>query len=265
MSTTPPTSPETFTLFPLLPLEIRRMIWDIIFEPRVVYLQDHLFKLALRRSIHSNAAVDREDFAHPARGYQSSPRIPATVCRESLAIVSERRTKAFGTEFIPPNTWFDFQRDILYLCGCDPCHGGGEYQAKLLSSETTRVERLAVFNPFSEYLSTHIRWPRRVLEAFPNVKHLMIVDKQHGQQESDVVMMDGVLNIQKAIATLLETEVIEPSVEDKLEKLQQERRRILEYCRSPQTMNLIKNIFLESRPSDMPLIERRTFTTRENE
>jgi hypothetical protein len=135
---------------------------------------------------------------------------------------------------------------------------------RLLSIDSTRVERLAVFNVFEEHNLSYIRWLRRVLEAFSNVKHLIIVDRQHFGPEDDVVMMDGVLNIEKAIATFLETQVIEPSIEDRLAKLQRERREILEY-RSPETMSMIKHQFLESCPLSMPIIERRTITTGEME
>jgi hypothetical protein len=80
----------------------------------VIFDEDpyHTNKCPRRRSFWSRWGSD-----HKPRGFKSyQPFIPLlALCWESYNIFSQFYTSAFGTVYGYPETWFDYERDTLYL------------------------------------------------------------------------------------------------------------------------------------------------------
>lgn len=114
----------SFHYFPLLPVEIQRIIWEtaiILSEPRIVYIKETF----------GNPLVDGKDKESHLNGFRNhqigNVNLPhqytsqATVsllyiCRLSRGIASGVYTRAFATHPTSSYVWFDFGRDVLSPC-----------------------------------------------------------------------------------------------------------------------------------------------------
>ncbi|KAE8454594.1 hypothetical protein EG329_000217 [Mollisiaceae sp. DMI_Dod_QoI] len=86
---------QEFSPFSRLPKELRILIWEAaIPDPRILHL-----------GFYGDSGL---------RSQTPSPSL-LSVCRESLEVMSKFYTKTFGTVLSAPITWFDFQRDTLYI------------------------------------------------------------------------------------------------------------------------------------------------------
>lgn len=89
------TASRKFHLFHMLPREVQLYIWEVALpDPRIVHLKAV-----------SNEAVN------------SATPVPAlfSVCRDSREAVLKHYENTFQTVFSARTTWFDYQRDTLYI------------------------------------------------------------------------------------------------------------------------------------------------------
>lgn len=95
---------QVFTLFPKLPLEIRRMVWEAAIQPRLIR-----FQMTTICSPHTPTKIPRQ--------YSSAPIPPLLhTCVESReAMQAAGYELAFGTDYQAPQTWFNFAQDVLYV------------------------------------------------------------------------------------------------------------------------------------------------------
>lgn len=149
---------SSFTLFPLLPVELRNYFYASCIQPRIVHLETRRWTR----------------FTH----FWSRSPIPVLLhtCRES------RRTMqvcgyelAFATETTKPLTWYNFKHDMLFLGyiwsttgTCLPPREWSTTESCLQSRDKTRLERLAVSQHWEEndVISTLI--------SFAHVKELFL-------------------------------------------------------------------------------------------
>jgi hypothetical protein len=223
---------STFTLFPELPYDLRYMIWMTARPgPRLVYL--HSFHLKsfkchrvwsdCRASKRGNKRFFREDNyetdeqklipcckrtnIEPCTGFKSyEPSIPLlAACRESYSIFSQFYTRAFGSAAAFPETWFDIERDTLYLDIWSPTAvpdyprylsqpaPGGEarYMPEHLGLDAERVQTLAVDSLKSSRFDYQV-WLARILQHFKNVGKIFFVKSSgyRGPEEVDLVLED---------------------------------------------------------------------------
>ena len=223
---------STFTLFPGLPYDLRYMIWMTARPgPRLVYL--HSFHLKsfkcyrvwsdCRASKRGNKRFFREDnyetdeqklIPHwkrtniePCTGFKSyKPSIPLlAVCRESYSIFSQFYTRAFGSAAAFPETWFDSERDTLYLDIWSPTGAPdypwylpqldfrveARYMPEHLGLDAERVQTLAVGSLNSSSFDYQV-WLERILQHFKNLGKILFVESSgyRGPEEVDLVLED---------------------------------------------------------------------------
>ncbi|KAE9366464.1 hypothetical protein N431DRAFT_429340 [Stipitochalara longipes BDJ] len=161
----------SFPQFNELPKELRVMIWHAaIPDPRVVYLRHEFLPFYTTTRVWSDKAVD-ETFQGDDEHCDGDPTFfDATgetdegdygpedqckklaspcalpnllfVCHESYQVAIKYYEKAFGSHHSFPETWFDFERDALYL---DWGSKGPELSLDdFLSSEASRVRHLVM-------------------------------------------------------------------------------------------------------------------------
>ncbi|KAH8690133.1 hypothetical protein BGW36DRAFT_433087 [Talaromyces proteolyticus] len=172
---------QSFTLFSLLPTELRLQIWEqatISILPRLVLLEPK--QLSIPRYENSPAQQ-----VAPKWGFRSYCQLPGalTACRESFEVTSKYYQRSFGTGQACPQTWFNFERDYLYLKAPswrDPLNPKVQlsYQAMLdsLSLEERRKIQHLVLSDYLDILPDNIINPTRdealleVIKSFEHVK-----------------------------------------------------------------------------------------------
>jgi hypothetical protein len=200
-----------FPQFNQLPKELREMIWEAALpDPRVVYVKKEFMEQYYCTRVWSDKAIDEtfnspkkvptffdlhenedalkkllyhsdseEDFGRDwRRGLRSRCPPPNLlfVCRESYEVMTSHYQKAFGGFDAFPDTWFDFERDILYLdwdVYDEPPMKPGDF----LSLNACKVRNLAMFDHdvFYKHYDDYEFWLCEVLNVFTNVKQLTIV------------------------------------------------------------------------------------------
>jgi hypothetical protein len=133
---------------------------------------------ALREPIYRSDS--EEDFGPDwRRGLKSRCQPPNLlfVCRESYEVMTRHYQKAFGGFSAFPETWFDFERDILYL-DWDVYDQRPIKPEDFPSLNACKVRNLATFDNdvldelhYDDYES----WLCEILNVFTNVKQLTIV------------------------------------------------------------------------------------------
>ncbi|KAH9218315.1 hypothetical protein DL95DRAFT_458566 [Leptodontidium sp. 2 PMI_412] len=138
-------------------------------------------------------------------GFCSNTSIPiATVCQESRGIVAQRFTLAFGSESMPPTTWFDFSIDTLDWGFSD--HGFEQWKPVRdasrrfsrhdLSADVQKIHQLVLNDGHTinteliPYQYVEFRWENfaewihDILETFVNVQSLIVADADMHYQVS---------------------------------------------------------------------------------
>jgi hypothetical protein len=200
-----------FLQFNRLPKELREMIWEAALpDPRVVYVTQESIETYFCTRVWSDKAID-ETFNSPKkvptffdlhededalekllyysnsgegfgpdwrRGLRSRCPPPNLlfVCRESYEVMTRHFEKAFGGYNVFPDTWFDFERDILYLdwdIYDEPLMKPGDF----LSLNACKVRNLATFDDVFDdhHYDDYESWLCEILNVFTNVKQLTTV------------------------------------------------------------------------------------------
>jgi hypothetical protein len=214
--------PSFFPKFNKLPKELRVMIWHAaIPDPRIVYLKQDYMPVYYCTRVWSDKALD-DTFDHddkiptffdfhdrkhvswgvfrPGPGLKCGPKYNSIglrslcpppnllfVCRESFEVATKHYTKAFGTCNASPSTWFDFERDTLYL-DWDIIAEEELVPRDFLISEASRVRHLATFDfPQRSHWSNFMRgvdypdyesWLCEIFSVFTNLTQLTVVLEQ---------------------------------------------------------------------------------------
>jgi hypothetical protein len=105
-------------------------------------------------------------------------------------------TKAFGTTDIPAETWFDFQRDTLYI-HFNMCRIEDSLFYKELSKDLKRVRNLALGgvwvgpswrDPFTGHFGIPLRF---IIPTFGNLETVTLVDAHHkANRTADLAVAD---------------------------------------------------------------------------
>jgi hypothetical protein len=120
---------KIFTKFKDLPKEIRLLIWTFALPgPRVVYLKQYALAadVAMVRDIRAGNIVgttsldgikDDRGGLDSLWGFRSPTPIPALLlaCHESFEVASRSYSRQFSALGAIPQTYFDFDRDILFI------------------------------------------------------------------------------------------------------------------------------------------------------
>lgn len=200
-----PSDPEpdtrSFTIFTRLPEQLRYMIWrEALPGPRIVHLRRRLLKLP--------------DGKTRSFGYESPSTIPmAYVCRESYMVALEEYSQVFsGGLGSIPQTWFNFNRDTLYLdCGPITEHLQVEMNCLSWTPEFEKVKRLAIFSyPLETYgYPQHIRaflmhgfilesWIYYIL-THGSITNVIFINKHHSSTTYDDLTL---IDLQNPAASL---------------------------------------------------------------
>ncbi|KAG4414940.1 hypothetical protein IFR04_011917 [Cadophora malorum] len=201
-----------FELFNRLPIELRLKIWEAALPgPRVVNIREKRLKKTRR---------GRDMVA-----LTSDTKAPSVLfaCRESYSVASKFYMPSFAFADSIPETYFDHQRDILYLrfdtfallpyddlvsCTIDEL----EY---LYDSANLRVQNLAVLlDPDPDQITNMARHDTlaNILFLFGNVKNLTLVlghFDQEGDDQGDILLMEPI-DVTKTCHNY-ETMFLEPS------------------------------------------------------
>lgn len=232
---TRPSQEPSHPLFPnfsKLPLELRLFIWHAAStpDPRVVYLALEKVPFYASRRVWSDRAVgethhdgievffDIDDytgdpyddrwnpwynpkFELTRRGgkFISPSAAPAilAVCRESYSVAINYYSGAFGTEHSMPNTWFDYDRDVL--CVNYSMLSRRQMELRDFSIiDVRKVKHLAVDNNLAvgQYVNiphpydNYELWLSELLQLFCNVNELIVVVNQvfAGDSPPDLVL-----------------------------------------------------------------------------
>ncbi|KUJ09323.1 uncharacterized protein LY89DRAFT_690372 [Mollisia scopiformis] len=145
--------------------------------------------------------------------------------------------KAFGTQHMPPATWFDFEVDTLYLdwgfayktkSRCDHYAFGPGH----IGDCAEKVKKLALWDNYiinytiEDDGSPFEEWLRGVLVEFKHLDELVLVDRYHLNtevQRKDLVMLDEVIAIKDAMEIFKE-EKGKPYSEEKTALVQKEHQ-----------------------------------------
>lgn len=132
------------------------MIWEYLIPgPRVVFMKHKYFvsKEWWKRQDRKISFGEAREMNRCYFGLASSCPAPilVAICHESSAIAGRYYSKAFGTSDMPPITWFDFQRDTLYM-DCDEVFARrwhdtrpySEIEEELGKVDCSRVQNLAI-------------------------------------------------------------------------------------------------------------------------
>jgi hypothetical protein len=99
------------------------------------------------------------------------------VCRESYEVMTRHYQKAFGGCQSFPDTWFDFERDILYL-DWDVYNEPPMKPGDFLSLNACKVRNIATFNNdvlYEHHYDDYESWLCEILNVFTNLKQLTII------------------------------------------------------------------------------------------
>jgi len=215
----------------LEPFHKRNANWITVPGPRIVFLELNNTKKHYCSRVWSDKicdAVGNADFYdldnHPdveesgqcrigpnvCRGFRSQSDIPLMyACKESYNIGRKFYTKAFGTRGTFPDTWFNFETDILYLDYAYKKQQSPKEDFDLceLSTDIERVQNLALYyhppssRPYRRRL-THLNPLSRetltpkdvasVLDHLKRVQNLYMVARSHKLEEraADLCFLD---------------------------------------------------------------------------
>ncbi|CZR50925.1 uncharacterized protein PAC_00799 [Phialocephala subalpina] len=211
-----------FTLFPLLPQELRIQIWTHAVSahststpPRLLTLRCPTLpspgpvtcvsseKSTGDLSFFSSPSLRRTNpYAPPApdappgpdlcRGFTSPCPIPSLlfVNKESHSISLTTYEKAFGTTYSSANIWADFDHDILFLTwGLES--GGTLYDVDQLETlrdeDLDRISSLAIHIKNSEGQPGLEDWIAMLMQWFAHVKTVYLVDRLPMTREGDLM------------------------------------------------------------------------------
>jgi hypothetical protein len=224
-------TPSSFPKFNSLPPEIRNMIWEAALPgPRIIHVEtrDRQFYSCFR--VRSDIAVDALDANqypaffnddceardpdrlafervtfHSSRRrledrYRFATRAPPPVllyvCHESFEIASKHHSRVFGTAYSPPEVYFNFKKDTLYLDWSLSWPRNSYKLTDFSWVELAAVRYLAIEcdQSCAEFLNVENREElmAMVLSYFPNLEKLTIngMDAYHPISDSgDLVFM----------------------------------------------------------------------------
>jgi hypothetical protein len=185
-----------FTLFNRLPIELRLKIWEAALpDPRVINIRE-------KRSKKTRLGRDMVAVA-------SDTKAPSVLfaCRESYSVASKFYIPSFAFADSIPETYFDFQRDTLYLrfdtfalLSWDDWFSGTMDELEYLydSANLKRVQNVAVLLDPNPDQITNIARPSRlanILFLFGNVKNLTLVlghFDQEGDDQGDILLIEPI-------------------------------------------------------------------------
>jgi hypothetical protein len=195
-----PEAKPSFVYFSRLPLEMRIVIWEAAVPgPRIVEIRQKALQPIREIGIKGRRdALNRYHLSVNDRflGIRSVCRPPQLlfVCKESHGVASKHYKRIFDRSASPPMTYFDFQRDILYLHHdlflldeyaktFDTVDKTGELSYAMRTctdvENIIQVENLALFvggalsrTPFPRHLKNHIS---ALLMVFRGIKTLTLV------------------------------------------------------------------------------------------
>ncbi|CAG8959430.1 hypothetical protein HYFRA_00001328 [Hymenoscyphus fraxineus] len=161
---------KSFSRFSSLPQEIRNMIWKAAAFPRIVSL-DNIATNHICSRVWSETPADgpgsegffdmdhQPEAARMTQGPEgychfASRSVPILflICKESHHVARQMYTKAFGTRYAPPSTWFNFELDTLYLnWGVSYDENDYErwwlcYHPEHLDADIEKVQNLALYD-----------------------------------------------------------------------------------------------------------------------
>lgn len=212
------TQNSSFSFFPRFPAEIRNYIWKLCvkdYPARIVDLREYRRPISRALSTDSEESLaqssfddfqsqEKADDKREVVGFKSRVSAPAVlyVCRDSRGIAQQSYTKAFGTAEMPPETWIDFEKDMLYLswefCSaaldalgenghtahffCRPRKPRG-YFVEELSQEVQKVKDLAVGGIWALGEDLYRKRDEIVvlLAIFSNLERFTVVNAQHAR------------------------------------------------------------------------------------
>jgi hypothetical protein len=185
-----------FTIFNQLPTELRLKIWEAALpDPRVINIRQK----ALRKKGPGRDII----------GVTSDTKTPSVLlaCRESYDVSSKFYIPSFAPADSTPATYFDFQRDTLYLrfntfalVSDGDWYGNTMDELEYLydSANLMRVQNLAVLlDPEPDQVTNAARPGRlaNILFLFGNVKNLTVVlghfDRE-GDDQGDILLMEPI-------------------------------------------------------------------------
>ncbi|CAG8958028.1 hypothetical protein HYFRA_00000372 [Hymenoscyphus fraxineus] len=226
----PPDAEPSFTLFSLLPPELRERIWRTSAFPRIVHLKKARSKTNKCSRVWSQTSIeepemmgffDLDNQPRTARnlggpvspwGFKSNSIPPLLLaCKESNALARQIYTLSFESPEMSPTTWFNFETDILYLDWNFDFSASYEDESVHDTSECfdyhpediagrSKVKNLAIFIP--DCLIYRAWLVDYVLEEFCNVQSFKLVYPAHrfwDCDQSDLVFLewDEVAELQK--------------------------------------------------------------------
>jgi hypothetical protein len=214
----------SFPQFNNLPKEIRLLIWkEALPEPRIVFLERIFLpwypctRVWSDKAVHEchqdgsptffnvyNGCMEMNelwvsgepgiDYGPECQccGFHSAcpPPVLLFVCRESFDVACRFYSRAFGTENALATTWFDFERDILYIDWNSLGARADFHLSDLGYVDAGRVKHLALFDALTAFWNGGLghddqteyedyeQWICDVLRVFCNLKKLTIVVSQ---------------------------------------------------------------------------------------
>ncbi|KAH8595078.1 hypothetical protein B0O99DRAFT_158032 [Bisporella sp. PMI_857] len=185
-----------FTIFNQLPTELRLKIWEAALpDPRVINIRQK--ELRKRRP------------GYDIMGVTSDTKTPSVLlaCRESYSVSSKFYTPSFAPAGSIPETYFDLQRDTLYLrFDTFALISDGDWYGNTMdelgwlydSANLKRVQNLAVLLDPDPDQITNTATPSKlatILFLFGNVKNLIVVlshfDRE-GDDQGDILFMEPI-------------------------------------------------------------------------
>lgn len=150
-------------------------------------------------------------------------------CRESHLVARTIYTKSFGTDYVAPSTWFNFEVDILYL---DWDHGAdGEYSVvefsfgpEHLNEDIRKVRNLAIYDGKYPDNIMSLVFINKVLTEFGNVKNLMFVPSYDPPLDEDcatLVFLDK-WDVMESLVWAGDEELYHPIFVDEFPELEDE-------------------------------------------
>jgi hypothetical protein len=203
-----------FTIFNRLPIEVRLQIWEAALPgPRLVNIKEKRLRKTKREHI-AETRPDLDPTAFPPDnllGVTSDSRAPSVLfaCRESYSVASKVYVPSFGFATSIPETYFDFQRDTLYL----RCNTFGLFYEEAEGSwdetideldrlydrvNVARVQNLAILLHPDPEEAARVAQPFDLalfLLLFGNIKYLTFVVGHFGREcddQGDILLMEPI-------------------------------------------------------------------------
>ena len=299
----------SFPLFPKLPREIRLVIWEFAVPgPRIVPLVQRVVKAVEEEwnRILDDDSCESDDGSlmcinekaeygdyYNLRGFQSDILAPSIlfVNREAYHVATKHYTKTFSNvqpnsngkydedHTTLPETWFDYENDILFLDWWTTFRNFYAFYLRLLdflSEEALKVQNLAItvdHNWILEFedLETFLAG---ILARFAKTKNLYVVIEKVGmegpiskcedytpKQKGDLVFLDALINLEHAFNIL---DFKEEFLDDtKIKKIDANENDIFKVKLDKLELLRKKRIDRGYSAWEMPNIERKILITRE--